>query len=86
MQKSARNVDDSKRLINRLLAALSELLNMKSLSNILHTCSILGEIFLTLLNLDFVAIFLISMTASQTCRIISSNLCSNSNNKPDTNE
>ncbi|CAJ1941314.1 unnamed protein product [Sphenostylis stenocarpa] len=45
MQKSARNVDDSKRLINRLLAALSELLNMKSLSNILHTCSILGEIF-----------------------------------------
>ncbi|BAT77389.1 hypothetical protein VIGAN_01550000 [Vigna angularis var. angularis] len=41
MQKSARNVDDSKRLINRLLAALSELLNMKSLSNILHTCSIL---------------------------------------------
>jgi len=47
MQKSARNVDDSKRLINRLLAALSELLNMKSLSNILHTCSTLGEIFLT---------------------------------------
>ncbi|KAL2959979.1 hypothetical protein AAZX31_17G014500 [Glycine max] len=41
MQKSARNVDDSKRLINRLLAALSELLNMKSLSNILHTCSTL---------------------------------------------
>lgn len=39
--ESARNVDDSKRLINRLLAALSELLNMKSLSNILHTCSTL---------------------------------------------
>ncbi|XP_057420021.1 uncharacterized protein LOC130714144 [Lotus japonicus] len=41
VQVSARNVDDSKRLINRLLAALSELLNMKSLSNILHTCSTL---------------------------------------------
>ncbi|KAL2339173.1 hypothetical protein Fmac_013619 [Flemingia macrophylla] len=41
MQKSATNVDDSKRLINRLLVALSELLNMKSLSNILHTCSTL---------------------------------------------
>ncbi|KAK7264494.1 hypothetical protein RJT34_32103 [Clitoria ternatea] len=41
MQESARNVDDSKRLINRLLVALSELLNMKSLSNILHTCSTL---------------------------------------------
>ncbi|KAK7363733.1 hypothetical protein VNO77_05886 [Canavalia gladiata] len=41
MHESARNVDDSKRLINRLLAALSELLNMKSLSNILHTCSTL---------------------------------------------
>ncbi|KAJ1405595.1 P-loop containing nucleoside triphosphate hydrolase [Sesbania bispinosa] len=41
VQESARNVDDSKRLINRLLAALSELLNMKSLSNILHTCSTL---------------------------------------------
>ncbi|XP_061345573.1 uncharacterized protein LOC133291335 [Gastrolobium bilobum] len=41
VQESARNVDDSKRLINRLLAALSELLHMKSLSNILHTCSTL---------------------------------------------
>ncbi|MED6123039.1 hypothetical protein PIB30_045519 [Stylosanthes scabra] len=41
MKASARNVDDSKRLINRLLAALSELLNMKSLSDVLHTCSTL---------------------------------------------
>ncbi|XP_057719567.1 uncharacterized protein LOC130933991 [Arachis stenosperma] len=41
MKESARNVDDSKRLINRLLAALSELLNMKSLSDVLHTCSTL---------------------------------------------
>ncbi|KAF7840638.1 abnormal spindle-like microcephaly-associated protein-like protein [Senna tora] len=41
MQKTARNVDDSKRLINRLLAALSELLNMKSVSGILHTCATL---------------------------------------------
>ncbi|XP_004507698.1 uncharacterized protein [Cicer arietinum] len=41
MQESSKNVDDSKRLINRLLAALSELLNMKSLSDILHTCSTL---------------------------------------------
>ncbi|XP_019462775.1 PREDICTED: abnormal spindle-like microcephaly-associated protein homolog isoform X3 [Lupinus angustifolius] len=41
LQESARNVEDSKRLINRLLAALSELLNMKSVSDILHTCSTL---------------------------------------------
>ncbi|KAK2359008.1 P-loop containing nucleoside triphosphate hydrolase superfamily protein [Trifolium repens] len=41
LQESSKNVDDSKRLINRLLAALSELLNMKSLSDILHTCSTL---------------------------------------------
>ncbi|KAK7292402.1 hypothetical protein RIF29_08181 [Crotalaria pallida] len=41
VQKSARNVDDSKRLINRLLAALSVLLNMKCVSDILHTCSTL---------------------------------------------
>ncbi|CAL0330701.1 unnamed protein product [Lupinus luteus] len=41
LQESARNVENSKRLINRLLVALSELLNMKSVSNILHTCSTL---------------------------------------------
>ncbi|AES92611.2 putative abnormal spindle-like microcephaly-associated protein [Medicago truncatula] len=41
LQESSKNVDDSKRLINRLLAALSELLSMKSLSDILHTCSTL---------------------------------------------
>ncbi|XP_050920767.1 uncharacterized protein LOC127138374 isoform X4 [Lathyrus oleraceus] len=42
LQESSKNVDDSKRLINRLLAALSKLLNMKSLSDILHTCSTLN--------------------------------------------
>ena len=66
MQKSARNVDDSKRLINRLLAALSELLNMKSLSNILHTCSTLGESLFTLFYLDFVTTIVIFKMASQT--------------------
>ncbi|XP_043693668.1 abnormal spindle-like microcephaly-associated protein homolog isoform X1 [Telopea speciosissima] len=41
VQKSAANVDDSMRLINRLVAALSELLNMRSVSSILHICSTL---------------------------------------------
>ncbi|KAK8592272.1 hypothetical protein V6N13_062858 [Hibiscus sabdariffa] len=41
MQKSAKNVDDSKRIINRLLSALSELLSMKSISSILHHCETL---------------------------------------------
>ncbi|XVF87711.1 hypothetical protein PTKIN_Ptkin18bG0142500 [Pterospermum kingtungense] len=41
MQKSAMNVDDSKRIINKLLSALSELLSMKSISGILHTCETL---------------------------------------------
>ncbi|KAK4439325.1 protein abnormal spindle [Sesamum alatum] len=41
MQKSAANVDDSRRLINRLVAALSELLSMRSVSGILHTCATL---------------------------------------------
>ncbi|KAL4309998.1 hypothetical protein GQ457_01G042960 [Hibiscus cannabinus] len=41
MQKSAKNVDDSKRIINRLLSALSELLSMKSISGILHHCETL---------------------------------------------
>ncbi|KAL7130255.1 hypothetical protein ABFS83_13G122200 [Erythranthe nasuta] len=41
MQKSAANVDDSRRLINRLIAALSELLSMRSVSGILHTCATL---------------------------------------------
>ncbi|CAA0826523.1 Unknown protein [Striga hermonthica] len=41
MQISAANVDESRRLINRLIAALSELLNMRSVSNILHTCATL---------------------------------------------
>uniref|UniRef100_A0A7N0TP12 Calponin-homology (CH) domain-containing protein n=1 Tax=Kalanchoe fedtschenkoi TaxID=63787 RepID=A0A7N0TP12_KALFE len=41
VQKSATNIDDSKRLMNRLLAALAELLSMKSISGILHTCETL---------------------------------------------
>ena len=43
MQKSAANVDDGMRIINRLIAALSELLSKKSISGILHTCATLGE-------------------------------------------
>lgn len=49
VQKSAANVSDGMRIINRLLAALSELLNTKSVSGILHTCATLGE-FCTLLS------------------------------------
>ncbi|KAI3680544.1 hypothetical protein L6452_35317 [Arctium lappa] len=41
VQKSAANVDDGMRIINRLIAALSELKNMKSVSGILHTCATL---------------------------------------------
>ncbi|KAM5588662.1 hypothetical protein ABKV19_006897 [Rosa sericea] len=41
VQKSSTSVDDSMRIINRLVAALSELLRMKSISNILHTCTTL---------------------------------------------
>ncbi|KAF5943397.1 hypothetical protein HYC85_017474 [Camellia sinensis] len=41
LQKSAANVDDSMRIINRLLVALSDLLSMKSVSGILHTCATL---------------------------------------------
>ncbi|KAF5474772.1 hypothetical protein F2P56_006637 [Juglans regia] len=41
VQKSSTNVDDSRRIINRLLAALSELLTMKSVSGILNTCATL---------------------------------------------
>ncbi|EPS57944.1 hypothetical protein M569_16872, partial [Genlisea aurea] len=42
MEKSAAaNVDESRRLINRLIAAVSELLSQKSVSNILHTCATL---------------------------------------------
>ncbi|XP_051128216.1 uncharacterized protein LOC127249473 isoform X2 [Andrographis paniculata] len=42
MQKSAANIDDNMRLINRLVAAVSELLSMRSLSGILHTCATLN--------------------------------------------
>ncbi|CAI9756596.1 unnamed protein product [Fraxinus pennsylvanica] len=41
VQRSAANVDDSLRLINRLVAALTELLSMRSVSGILHTCATL---------------------------------------------
>ncbi|RVW45903.1 Abnormal spindle-like microcephaly-associated protein-like [Vitis vinifera] len=44
VQKSATSVDDGMRIINRLLAALSELLSMKSVSGILHTCATLEAI------------------------------------------
>jgi len=43
MQTSAANIDDKKRLINKLLSALSELLSMKNVHNILHICETLGE-------------------------------------------
>ncbi|KAK4360953.1 hypothetical protein RND71_019905 [Anisodus tanguticus] len=42
VQKSAANVDDGMRIINRLVAALSELLNMRSVSDILHICATLN--------------------------------------------
>ncbi|KAL5578866.1 hypothetical protein UlMin_011308 [Ulmus minor] len=41
VKESARNVDDNMRIINRLIAALSELLSKKSVSSILHTCATL---------------------------------------------
>ncbi|KAK9133446.1 hypothetical protein Scep_012974 [Stephania cephalantha] len=41
VQKSAANVDDDMRLINRLVYALSELLNTRSISSIIHTCATL---------------------------------------------
>ncbi|XP_024993000.1 abnormal spindle-like microcephaly-associated protein homolog [Cynara cardunculus var. scolymus] len=41
VQKSAANVDDGMRIINRLSAALLDLKNMKSVSGILHTCATL---------------------------------------------
>lgn len=43
MQKSAANVDNSNRLMSRLVSALSELLS-DSVSNILHTCATLGKL------------------------------------------
>ncbi|XP_020256832.1 abnormal spindle-like microcephaly-associated protein homolog isoform X1 [Asparagus officinalis] len=42
LQECSVNVDDNKRLINRLVAALSELLGYKSVSNIRHTCATLN--------------------------------------------
>ncbi|TYJ99369.1 abnormal spindle-like microcephaly-associated protein-like protein [Cucumis melo var. makuwa] len=41
VQNSAANVDDGKRIINRLVVALSELLSMRSVRGILHTCATL---------------------------------------------
>lgn len=43
VQKSAANVDDGMRIINRLIAALSQLKNTNSLSGILHICATLGN-------------------------------------------
>ncbi|GAB4826609.1 hypothetical protein Ancab_033502 [Ancistrocladus abbreviatus] len=43
VQKSAINVDDGMRIINTHIAALNELLNMKSLSNILRICTTLDR-------------------------------------------
>ncbi|XP_009135289.1 abnormal spindle-like microcephaly-associated protein homolog isoform X1 [Brassica rapa] len=43
MQTSAANIDDKKRLINKLLSALSELLSMKKVHNILHICETLDS-------------------------------------------
>lgn len=43
VQKAAENVDDNMRIINRLKAALSELLNVRSVSSILQTCATLGK-------------------------------------------
>ncbi|KAL8140200.1 hypothetical protein V2J09_006221 [Rumex salicifolius] len=43
LQESTVNVDDGMRLINRHIAALSELLGMKSLSNILRNCATLDK-------------------------------------------
>lgn len=45
LQECSVNVDDNKRLINRLVAALSELLGYKSVSNIRHTCAILSKFY-----------------------------------------
>ncbi|XP_016491298.2 uncharacterized protein LOC107810980 isoform X2 [Nicotiana tabacum] len=42
VQKSAANVNDGMRIINRLVAALSELLNMRSVSDILRICATLN--------------------------------------------
>ncbi|GJT97131.1 pre-mRNA-processing-splicing factor 8A [Tanacetum coccineum] len=41
VQQVYANVDDGKRIINSLIAALAELRNMKSASGILHTCATL---------------------------------------------
>lgn len=43
VQKSAANVDNSMRILNRLIAALSQLPTMKSVRDILHTCETLGK-------------------------------------------
>ncbi|CAI0468264.1 unnamed protein product [Linum tenue] len=43
IQKSASNVDDSMRIINKLKVAVSELLSMKSMSNILQICQTLDR-------------------------------------------
>ncbi|GAB2298849.1 hypothetical protein Dimus_032928 [Dionaea muscipula] len=43
VQKSAVNVDDGMRIINKHISALNELVSMKSLSNILRICAVLDR-------------------------------------------
>lgn len=64
MQQSAANVDDSMRLINRLVAALSELLSMRSVSGILHTCATLGEHFIFVFEV-YISNFLLTFSLNQ---------------------
>lgn len=52
LKRSAANVDDDMRLINRLVTALSELLGYKSISNIRHTCATLGIFYILTITLS----------------------------------
>lgn len=54
IQKSAANVNDGMRIINRLVAALSELLNMRSVSDILHICATLSKFVVHLAQISLV--------------------------------
>lgn len=54
VQKSAANVDDGMRIINRLVTALSELLNMKSVSDILHICATLSKFLVHLAQISLI--------------------------------
>lgn len=56
MLKSAANVSNSPRLMERLVAALTELQSMKKVSSILQTCATLGKNFLYLLCQKFLVL------------------------------